>query len=162
MCPNFSKFQFKMPLEKTALVDLIRREIFAGVPLPEIVSKVTKKAGIDLGEHSNNTSKGICNEIPLQFLEMFENWLDFAKESRLRRRNTLQKPELLNDDVRSILQSVHEQYEKAKRRFNARACIYRGCKMKMLSERYAIDGRHDKNWTLEALIIHDCLNGQSM
>jgi hypothetical protein len=93
---------------------------------------------------------------------MFENWLDFAKESRLRRRNTIQHPELLTDDIRFILSTIYEQREKAKRGLEARACNYRGCKLRMLSDRYAIDGRHDKKGDLKSLILYDCMHGQSM
>jgi hypothetical protein len=46
-----------MPLDRAALVDLIRDEIFAVTPLPKIVGKVIKRHGIDLGENSDNTGK---------------------------------------------------------------------------------------------------------
>jgi hypothetical protein len=48
-----------MPFDKALVLNLIREEIYATTYPPEIVAKAIKKAGIDLGENSNNISKQI-------------------------------------------------------------------------------------------------------
>jgi hypothetical protein len=87
---------------------------------------------------------------------MFRNWLNFTKESRLRRRIKLEHPELFTDDVLFILRTIHEQLAIAKRGIEARTNEYWTYKLKVLSERYTIDCRYDKQRNIEALMLYDC------
>ncbi|KAI6170378.1 hypothetical protein M3Y97_01159300 [Aphelenchoides bicaudatus] len=121
---------------------LIRQEIQLGRPLHEVFTNVVRRIP---GNDYNYPPTTVCN------------WFGSLKsgEDNLRRQFTELPPSCYE-----ILVLIRDEFELTLNGRFLQTCPARKCKIQLLNDRYAIDGRVGAEWVLESLVLFDLWHGK--